>query len=84
MDLYTKLYEATGGKIQQSKIMFYCWQLIYEHGIQKIIQLEATILVHNEIIKSIDVNTSTRALGIHLIPALSWKGQFEVMHKKMT
>ena len=26
MDLYTKLYEATGGKIQQDKINFYCWQ----------------------------------------------------------
>ena len=26
MDLYTKLYEATGGKIQQTKIMFYYWK----------------------------------------------------------
>ena len=26
MDLYTKLYEATRVKMQQSKIMFYCWQ----------------------------------------------------------
>ena len=24
MDLYTKLYEATGRKIQQTKILFYC------------------------------------------------------------
>ena len=24
MDIYTKLYKATGGKIQQTKIMFYC------------------------------------------------------------
>ena len=32
MDLYTKLYEATGGKIQQMKIMFYCWKWIYKNG----------------------------------------------------
>ena len=26
MDIYTRLYEATGGKLQEEKIMFYSWQ----------------------------------------------------------
>ena len=83
MDIYTKLYEATGGKIQQTKIMFYCWKWIYKNGKQNIIQLNATIVVHGETIKAIDVSQSTRTLGVHLNPAISWKGQFEVMRKKM-
>ena len=33
MDIYTKLYEVTGGKIQQNKIMFYYWKWIYEKGL---------------------------------------------------
>ena len=82
MDLYTKLYEATGGKIQQTKIMFYCWKWIYENGKQKIIQLQANLLVHDEIIQSIDVTKATRTLGVHLTPSLNWKDQFEVMKKK--
>ena len=79
MDLYTKLYEATGGKIQQTKIMFYCWQWFYENGDQKIMKLEAKIEVHGEQIQLIDVKQSTRTLGVHLTPALNWTGQFEVM-----
>ena len=83
MDLYTKLYEATDGKIQQTKIMFYCWQWFYENGDQKIMQLEAKIEVHGEQIQLIDVKQSTRTLGVHLTPALNWTGQFEVMRKKL-
>ena len=83
MNLYTKLYKVTGGKIQETKMMFYFWKWIYENSNQKIVQLDANIEVHGEKIKSIDVNTSTRTLGVHLTPALSWKGQFKVMRKKM-
>jgi len=46
-------------------------------------QLEASIEVHGKKIKAIDINKSTRTLGVHLTPALSWKGQFEVMRAKM-
>jgi hypothetical protein len=83
MEIYTRLYEATGGKIQQEKIMFYCWKWIYINGKQHIVQMEATIEVHEEIIKIIDVNQSTRTLGVFMTPALTWKGQFETMRKKM-
>lgn len=45
--------------------------------------MEATIEVHGQVIASLDITQSTRTLGVHLNPALSWKGQFEVMRKKM-
>ena len=54
--------------------MFYCQKWIYKKESQKIIQLNVVIKVHGEIIKEIDMNKSTRILGVHLIPALSWKG----------
>ena len=34
MDMYTKLYEETGGKIQEDKILYYCWKWCYENGIK--------------------------------------------------
>ena len=83
MNLYTKLYEVIGGKIQQKKIIFYYQKWIYIKGYQQIIQLEASIIVHNELITSIDITNRTRTLGVYLIPLLNWKGQFKVMRKKM-
>ena len=74
IEIYTRLYEATGGKIQQEKIMFYCWKWIYVNGKQQIVQLEATIEVHEEVINIIDVHQSTRMLGVFMNPALTWKG----------
>ena len=72
MELYTRLYEATGGKIQLNKIVFYCWQWIYKNRKQIIEQLEAKIIVHGEQIQLIPVMSSTRTLGMYLNPALSW------------
>jgi len=84
MDLYTKLYEATGGKIQQTKILFYCWQWVYKNGKQVIHQIEAELTVHGEKINAISVSESTRTLGVYLNPSLTWGGQFEVMRSKLT
>jgi len=83
MTNYTKLYEATGGKIQESKVMCYCWNWNYVKGKQQIKQMKADIVVHNERIESVPINEATRTLGVHINPALSWKSQFEVMRTKL-
>ena len=74
MDLYTKLYKATGRKIQQTKILFYCWWWVYRNRKQEIQQIEAELTVHGEKIKAISVIESTHTLGVYLNPVLSWKG----------
>ena len=84
MDIYTKLYEATREKIQQAKILFYCWQWVYKNGKQEIKQIEAELVVHRENIAAIEVTESIRTLGVYLNLALSQKGQFEVMRSKMS
>jgi len=83
MENYTTLYEATGGQIQESKVMFYCWEWKYINGKQQITQQEAEIAVRDEKIKSIPINEATRTLGVHINPALSWKTQFEKMREKL-
>ena len=83
MNIYTSLYEATGGKIQQVKILFYCWKWKYVQGHQIIERVDTKIFVHGQEIKQLEINESTRTLGVHLSPSLCWKGQFEVMRKKL-
>ena len=83
MDMYTRLYEATGGKIQESKILYYCWKWGYEKGRRLIKQVETELFVYGERIECIEPTKSTRILGVHINPSLSWDDQFEVMRKKL-
>ena len=83
MDMYTRLYEATGGKIQESKILYYYWKWCYESGVRVIRPVEVILFVYGEKIESISPTESTRTLGVHINPLLSWNGQFEIMHKKL-
>ena len=71
MNLYTRLYEATGGKIQESKILYYCWKLIYENGVKKIVAIDAHLEVHEQVIEMESIFKSTRTLGVHINPALT-------------
>ena len=83
MDIYTRLYEAIGGKIQESKIIYYCWKWIYEKGVKKIRTLNAQLEVHNKVIEIVDISKSTRTLDVHITFSLNQKDQFEVMRKKL-
>ena len=71
MESCTKLCKATRGKIQLNKIVFYCWRWAYQNREQTIEQLEATVIVYGEKIKSIPVMSSIRTLGVCLNPALN-------------
>ena len=51
MDLYTRLYEATRGKIQQEKINFYCWKWNYKNCEKVIEDIQAELIVHGDNIK---------------------------------
>ena len=68
--LYVKLYEATGVRIQEEKIMFYCWCYRMKNGERIIEQIKATIIIYGKEITQIDVNESTRTLGVYVTPAL--------------
>ena len=48
MDTCTKLYEATGGKVQQEKVQFYCWRWKYVKGEKAIEDIAAELVAHGE------------------------------------
>ena len=83
IDMYVKLYEATEAKVQEEKVKFYCWHYNMVDGKRVIEQIEAVVYIHGKQIVQIDVNNSTRILGVHVIPALSWKTQFEILRAKV-
>ena len=83
MNIYTRLYEATGGKVQQIKILYYSWIWEYVDGRKYIKDVTANLVVNEEIIRQESVENSTRTLGVYVTPSLSWKTQFEVMKKKL-
>ena len=83
MDLHTKLHEGTGGKIQKSEILYYCWKQSYEAEVKKLKELEAELIVHEKRIGCVNVTVSARTLGVHTNLAFCWKSQFEVIRKKM-
>ena len=45
--------------------------------------MSAHLEVHNRIIEIENINQSIRTLGVHITPTLEWKGQFEIMRKKL-
>ena len=75
MDQYTKLHEAIGGKTQQEKIMFLCWAWCYCNVEKTMKQVETELVVHEDKTRCIQTKRSTRMLGVHLAPALEWKGK---------
>ena len=71
IDLYIRLYEAMGGRMKQSKILFYCWKWIYKNREKVIIEIEVELIVYREKIQQINVYESTIILIVHLAPALN-------------
>ena len=70
MNTYTGLYEATGGKLQQTKIMFYYWRWVHENGVKEIEELSATLVVYEEQTQKIETYKSTRTLEVQVTPIL--------------
>jgi len=83
IDLYVQLYEATGAKIQEEKVKFYCWRYKMIDGERIIEQIEVKIQIHQRNVNQISISESTRTLGVHINPALKWNTQFEVLRSKI-
>ena len=83
IDAHTKLHEATGGKTQQTKIFFYCWQWNYESGEKITEEIEAELIAGREKIKQMKLIENVRTLGVCMNLLLSQKNQFKVMRRKL-
>ena len=83
IDMYVRLYEATGAKVQEEKVKFYCWRYKMVEGKHVIEQIEVVVYIHRKQIIQIDVDKSTRTLGVHVTLTLSWKLHFEMLRTKV-
>ena len=74
LDIYVRLYKATGRYIEHSKMAFYSWQQKTRKGIKEIVDVKVELLINNQKIEQKSVNESTRSLRVYIIPSLNWKG----------
>ena len=82
MNTCVNLREATGAKIQEEKVKFYCWKCRVKNGERAIEQIETPIIIKNKETQQIKINQRIRALGTHATPALKQKSRFEKLKEK--
>ena len=50
---------------------------------KKIVAIDAHLEVHEQVIEIENIFKSTRTLGVHINPALTWNDHFQVMRKTL-
>ena len=83
MDVYTHLYEATGGKLQKEKIFSYSWKWIMKKGVKLLTNKPNKLIIKNHNVIQKPNSDATRTLGVWFAPNLTWDKQFEVMCEKL-
>ena len=61
----------------------YSWKQDCKDDQRFIENVESEILVHGEKVKKVNTEESSKMLGVHITPSLSWKSQFECMRRKL-
>jgi hypothetical protein len=69
---YKKLYEATGGRIQEEKSFYFSWQWINSNRKLDIVNIKEKLLINQKEIEQINVDNGIRALGVYMTPKLEW------------
>ena len=83
LQVYTRLYEATGRRIEQSKSYCYKWKQSDKGGKRMIIDRPINIEVYSEKLTELKCDETIRALGIYINPSLKQEKQFTIMKQKM-
>ena len=80
---HADLCEATGGKIQKTKIQTFAWRWGMVNGNFQLFDVPNVLTVHETKVKQLKVNECARTLGVTMGPSIQWKSQFEVMRRKL-
>ena len=83
LNIYNKLYAATGGFIEVNKCNYFAWQWKWSQGQKKIVNRNATIELEKHKINEVECTKSIKTLGIYMTPAMTWSKQFSQMVEKM-
>ena len=83
LNLYDRLYGATGGVIENQKSKLYAWQWKWKQGQKELVQNKIEIWLNGRKLMEINPKESQRTLGVFMNPQLKWEKQFEAMKEKM-
>ena len=83
IDIYSSLYKATGGHIENKKSFYFVWKWEQKHGKRIIKDIYTEIKINNTIIKQTSIDEAIRMLGVYLSPSLQWNKQIEILEDKL-
>ena len=70
MEMYKRLCDDTGGKLQMEKIHCNCWRWACENGRKRIENVQIDLNECNDETKQLDINESMKTLGVKICPSL--------------
>ena len=73
MTQYTKLHEATGGKIQENKTQVFAWKWVLENREQIIRKKENNLIEHGRKVSQLNVEDCVRTFGVVMGPSMKWR-----------
>ena len=76
---HTSVDEATGGKLQQEKVMMFNWKWKKN----RIVEFTINVIVNGANVMCINVINSLKTLGVCMSPSLSWNDEFECVKLKL-
>ena len=79
INIYDKLYGATGGYIEDKKSTYYAWQWHWKQGQKIAKEIIEQLWVNERLIKQTSIKESVKSLGIYINPKIEWTKQFEMV-----
>ena len=70
LEIYNKLYTATGGHIENKKCKYFTWHWRWKQGQKEIVDKTVEIVVNGEKVTSIKSKESERTLGVYMSLAI--------------
>ena len=83
LEIYNRLYTATGGYIENKKCKYFAWYWRWKQGQKEIKDKNVEIVVNGIKVTSVKSTQSERSLGVYMSPAIVWITQFAKMKEKM-
>lgn len=83
IDIYDRLYGATGGYIEDGKSTYYAWRWKWEQGQKAAVDIKEEIWVNNKILQQTLIKDAVKSLGLYVNPTMEGSKQFEMVKEKL-
>jgi len=83
INIYNKLYGATGGYIEDKKFTYYAWQWHRKQRQKVTKEITKQLWINKRLLKQMSIKESVKSLGIYINPKIEWIKQFEMVKEKL-